>query len=412
MLICGIDPNPPKVNDTRSLEIGATFAGLYGEAYGTVTLDVRNEVIGAHGRFYDFDAPLATYPDFDNLLPDVELFDARMSMMDTVEPWYGLPSSMADTFAAVYEFDWVGSWLGPGAYTFKLGLTGAARLFVNDELLMDVTNLYVSAIFNSPEVDIGASEQVRIRIEYYHNTGFASLNLMVTGFVPPYYSINQQLNLEYGASAKSVVPAHVPLDVDVTGPTQTVWTAPADIPVEVNASHPDGFAAVAYYVDGLKAAAITNAPYAETLANLPVNAELAVRVEDAFGFGVRSNMAVSIERQALGDWLAAHGLSDPDADDDEDGVPNSVEYAADTVPTNRLSAFRVVSVEPHGSSNLVTWTGTGSGLVLDYYTIKGAQSLTGNWNTVEGPVTVGAVSNTIWVPSGGEQYFRVEAEPR
>jgi hypothetical protein len=59
-------------------------------------------------------------------------------------------------------------------------------------------------------------------------------------------------------------------------------------------------------------------------------------------------------------WEAAYGVSDPNADDDNDGVSNLQEYWANTNPTNAASYLRLVSIDSMPSNHVaIAWEAAG-----------------------------------------------------
>ncbi len=59
-------------------------------------------------------------------------------------------------------------------------------------------------------------------------------------------------------------------------------------------------------------------------------------------------------------WELSYGITDPEADDDDDGLSNRQEYWAHTNPTNAASAFRILNAawQPSGHFAL-TWASVG-----------------------------------------------------
>jgi hypothetical protein len=416
-LILGTDTNPPSVLDTRTVGFVWEPAGSYHAVSNRVTLDAKNERHALHAKFFDFTRPLDGFPAFDRLLPDLETAHGHMSATATTAPWPGLPAEMADTFGAVYTFE-VQVKAGQ-EWTFKLTAEGAARLYVDDVPVLANISHGAAVQLSSAPVVMGGGGRARIRLEYYHNTGPAALTLSATTFTPPSYYGAPQLDPDQG-HAVVLNPVCLPVTVSGIAPGQTEWTAPAAFAVGAQATHPDGIGCVEVYVDGIKSGVDTDAPYACGLANLAVNARICLRAEDLFGYGVVSNLGLTISRESMGDWLDRHGLTDPDGHDDGDGMSNREEYDADTNPTNTASAFVVNGVEACGTSNCVSWTGTQSPLVLDHYDVQFSSDLTatnppGGWTSIVSRVPVSLSGSNRWwhvVHGVSHACYRVRGVPR
>jgi hypothetical protein len=189
-LIVAPDPKPAAVVDTRTLTVTADLAGLYGKVSRNLNIKVRNEVRRLHGRFYDFAAPQATFPDFAGLRPDLVRAEAHMSEAATEKAWPGLPQSMSDTFGAVYTCKIWPSTMGKGRshFTFAITCQGAARLYVDDRLVLEhVSHGTRTTKKAARPLVIEAGKYRDIRIEYVHNTGPAALTVSAKYKTEPYY---------------------------------------------------------------------------------------------------------------------------------------------------------------------------------------------------------------------------------
>ncbi len=407
--ILAIDPNPPAVNDTRKVTMTCRFKAFFGEVSKTIETKVRNETYRLHGRFYDFDEPLEDFPDFDNIAPDLELPNARMGAGAT-GPWTGLPQGMADTFAACYEFEFKAH--SRLRFDMKLG-GGAARVYLNGKLIMDHQNFdnLIKEFFTEdlyPEED----GYRRIRVEYYHNTGAASLSLKAQALVPMLGTIvtyNYQLDPAAGNRFISINPVYIPASIDVS----TGWRGGKTFVLRGKATSADGIAKVEYFVDGALAATTDGPDVNASLTSVNLDSEVVLRSVDVNGFGTL--FKVPVEGESLEEWMDRYGLSNPDADADGDGVSNREEYLAGTVPLppppfefqgptldgNKL-ALRWVGDKPGSklvesyqvevSEDLKTWKPHGSRLSLREDGLYSVEIPTGN--------------------SGNKIFFRVAADER
>jgi hypothetical protein len=425
-----VDYHPPAVYDTRYLRVGANMTGLYGPVFTNVPFNVVNERKGFRARYYDFDAPLAAFPDFDNLLPALEKLETNPPPASAVTtPWTGLPPEMADTFGVRYDFDFFQQksiYKAPATnYNVYVKCQGAARVYWDDELIVENVShdavTEVSAPLSSP---VALESYHRVRIEYFHNEGPSMLEVRLSGTIlivisPPYpLPVNNYLR---PGELWNVAPAHVPTTLSVTGPAVTAYTAPASFTVSAGAQHPDGIGALEVFVDDVKVAGGTNSPDAFLLEHVPVNALVAVRASDVVGYGASSNVDVQVSREDLSSWLGRHGLSDPDADDDGDEVANRDEYDAGTSPTNAASYFAVTDVDPHGPSNCVRWVGSDDAIAMARHelwvsTDLAATNPPGGWIPAGPVVPVGSTSGvcSVWHTPGtnAPAHYRVRVVPR
>jgi hypothetical protein len=59
-------------------------------------------------------------------------------------------------------------------------------------------------------------------------------------------------------------------------------------------------------------------------------------------------------------WETLYGVTDPDADEDGDGLNNAAEYRANTNPTNAVSALRMLAVERDYTGDVeLVWSAIG-----------------------------------------------------
>ncbi len=184
------DPNPPASVDTRTITVTADFAGLYGTHTGEMKIRVRNDRFRLQGAFYTLTADQEGFPDFAALRPEVVLPEAHMSAVPTLEPWTGLPPEMADHFGAVYTCRFYPSDMGKGIshYTFEISCQGAARVFVDDEMVLAHTSPdQLSRKVADTPLTLKAGAAHLIRIEYIHGTGPAALTVSAKVKTEPYY---------------------------------------------------------------------------------------------------------------------------------------------------------------------------------------------------------------------------------
>ena len=114
-------------------------------------------------------------------------------------------------------------------------------------------------------------------------------------------------------------------------------------------------------------------------------------------------------------WLAQFGFTNEfdqaeEDDDDLDGVPTADEYVAGTIPTNRLSVFRIVGQGRQSGSNFIQWIGGTSGPTNPYGIYvstnlqQGIWSMTGRVQRLDG-------TNTLWLilPTQTPAFYRITA---
>lgn len=120
---------------------------------------------------------------FDNLnLSGPVAFSSTYNKIDLDWEW-GTPDkniSGANGFSARYTADIVAA--ESGDYQFRLAFTPAAQLFINDELLIDRAKIDANQtpfIEETVKYKFVAKKTYRIRVEYFHFDGLASLQLEV-----------------------------------------------------------------------------------------------------------------------------------------------------------------------------------------------------------------------------------------
>lgn len=387
--ILAIDPTPPVVEDTRKVTMSCDFKGLFGKVSKTMEMKVRNETYRLHGKFYDFDDPLQDFPDFDNLAPDLELPEARMGSQANA-PWQGLPDSMADTFAARYEFGFAPNIpagtenLENYVYRYQLDMIlagGAARVYVDDKLVMDHKNFdNTPSVFTTADLTGKGDAYRRIRVEYYHNSGTATLSLKSRGLVPLFGTVitfhNQfdpdHYDPRYGNRLVAINPVYIPATINYT----TGWKGGETFVLRGSATSPDGIAKVEYFVDGVRVATTDGPDVNATLTSVNLDSKVVLRAVNKYGFGTLRE--VSVEGESLEEWMERYGLTDPDADADGDGVSNRNEFLAGTIPLPP-PPFEVQSLKITENKLSLNWLGdkTGSKLV-DSYQVEFSKDLK-NW---------------------------------
>ena len=106
-------------------------------------------------------------------------------------------------------------------------------------------------------------------------------------------------------------------------------------------------------------------------------------------------------------------------DFDGDGLSNEQEFQAGTVPTNSVSALRVISVEKQSTNAVITWTTAGGrtnvvqtssggatgGYTTNYVDLSGLIVIPGSGDATTNYVHTGGITNN---PSG---YYRVRLVP-
>lgn len=112
-------------------------------------------------------------------------------------------------------------------------------------------------------------------------------------------------------------------------------------------------------------------------------------------------------------WLAQFGLgeSDDDIDIEPDGHKTWEEYVTGTDPTNAASVCKILSIELHGSSNLVSWYATTNSGVTNVFYVDRATNLMTSWTSnVSGAIPrAGDGTNKWWdtnLPPSDTIYYR------
>ncbi len=160
----------------------------------------------------------------------------------------------------------------------------------------------------------------------------------------------------------------------------------APVPLTLPAADPDGDA-VTFQITSqpLNGTIVDFDPDRGTLIYLPARG---YRGPDRVGFlandGITNSLPASInlslvappdaDADGLPDaWESPYGVTDPNADDDADGLSNLAEYRANTNPTNPTSALRIQQLarEPGGEVELV-WSAVGGTRYRVQYSDAGA----------------------------------------
>ena len=120
------------------------------------------------------------------------------------------------------------------------------------------------------------------------------------------------------------------------------------------------------------------------------------------------------------DWETLYGVSDPDADADNDGMSNLQEYHSGTDPTNSTSVFHITSIVSEGDDFRVTWTTVGckkyrlqagngdeDGSIVsgNFADIGPLFSIPGSGDSATNYLDIGASTN------GTARYYRVRLSP-
>ena len=124
-------------------------------------------------------------------------------------------------------------------------------------------------------------------------------------------------------------------------------------------------------------------------------------------------------------WEMTYGVTDPNGDDDGDGVTNLQEYRAGTNPTNSLSWLRIVDINQGQNGYQLVWSAVGGVRYRVLYSDGDAQSsFNGLFTPLARPVTqemdadpVGTAGTMSFTddftltgrpPANGARYFRIQ----
>lgn len=417
------DYNPPAVYDTRRLRVGSTMTGLYGPAYADVPFNVVNERKAFQARYYNFDAPLTAFPDFDNILPALEKLETNPPPSSAVTtPWTGLPPEMADTFGVRYDFDFFqqkGGYIAPANYSVYVKCQGAARVYWDNQLIAEnVSHGSVTEVSAPLPAPVPLDSYHKVRIEYLHNEGPSMLEVRLSGtiLISATYPLPTTNYLRPG-ELWNIAPVQVPAALSVNSPTGKNFAAPASLTVSAGAQHPDGISNMEVFVNGIKKAVGTNAQSTFLLDQIPVNAKVSVRAVDPVGYGTFTDLDVNIHRQSLADWLADHGLPSGSGDDDFDGKTNAEEYAADTNPRDARSGLKVATTSfvPDSSAMRIQWNGvTTASPAIGHYQIQYSSDLI-QWLPMGDPVPLnssGQYNVDCKMAGAAKCFFRILSVPR
>ena len=94
-------------------------------------------------------------------------------------------------------------------------------------------------------------------------------------------------------------------------------------------------------------------------------------------------------------WMASHGLTDPNGDADHDGAKNWEEWLAGTDPNVSNSVFKVVIEDQIGGTNHIAWLGSTNGVTLPFLVDRSTNILTG-WNFLQSVARGSGMTNVMY----------------
>ena len=133
----------------------------------------RGFVFGLEASLYSFRNALTAMPDFSSLTPDCKIVASSIAYSSTAEPWAGMPETMADRFAALFEGFLIAE--EAGRYDIALNSDDGSRLYIDGKLVIDNGgNHSMRKMLATVVLSEGLHS---LRLEYYENIDHAGLEL-------------------------------------------------------------------------------------------------------------------------------------------------------------------------------------------------------------------------------------------
>ena len=133
----------------------------------------RGFAFGLEASLYPFQNALTAMPDFSSLTPDCKVVASSIAYSSTAEPWAGMPETMADRFAALFEGFLIAE--EAGRYDIALNSDDGSRLYIDGKLVIDNGGNHS---MRKMLATVALSEGLHsLRLEYYENTDHAGLEL-------------------------------------------------------------------------------------------------------------------------------------------------------------------------------------------------------------------------------------------
>lgn len=133
----------------------------------------RGFAFGLEASLYSFQNALTAMPDFSSLTPDCKIVTSSVAYSSTAEPWAGMPETMADRFAALFEGFLIAE--EAGRYDIALNSDDGSRLYIDGKLIIDNSGNHS---MRKMLARVPLSEGLHsLRLEYYENKDHAGLEL-------------------------------------------------------------------------------------------------------------------------------------------------------------------------------------------------------------------------------------------
>ena len=133
----------------------------------------RGFAFGLEASLYSFQNALTAMPDFSSLRPDSKVVASSVAYSSTAEPWAGMPETMTDRFAALFEGFLIAE--EAGVYDIALNSDDGSRLYIDGKLIIDNSGNHS---MRKMLARVPLSEGLHsLRLEYYENTDNAGLEL-------------------------------------------------------------------------------------------------------------------------------------------------------------------------------------------------------------------------------------------